>query len=97
LAHFSIAESNLNHHISNVRFLNALSARGTAIQKVFALVRREASNPQEAIQPSIVHAGRNPRTLNACCAKATIQPTTKAVWLLRIYKGIFSQHYGEKW
>jgi len=64
--HFSIAESNLNHHIPNVRFLNALIARDTAIQKVFAFIRRDA---QETIQPSIVQAGRNPRTLSA---KATI-------------------------
>jgi len=54
------------HHISNVRFHNALTVRATAIQKVFAFVRCDASNAQETIQPSIVHAEKNPRTLNAC-------------------------------
>jgi len=40
-------------HILNVRYLNALIARGMAIQKVFPFVR-DASNVQEIIQPSIV-------------------------------------------
>jgi len=39
---------------------------GMAIQKVFAFVRRDASNVEEIIQPSIIHAERNPKTLNSC-------------------------------
>jgi len=46
------------------------SQRGTVAQKVFA-IRSSTSNAQETIEPSIAHAGRNPRTLNAFCAKAT--------------------------
>jgi len=49
-----------------------------AIRKVFAFIRRDASNALEINQSSIVHAGRNARTFNAYCTKANIQPTTKA-------------------
>jgi len=45
-----------------VRYLNALIdvayaliARDMAIRKVFVFIRRDASNAQEIIQPSIVH------------------------------------------
>jgi len=75
--HFPIAESNLTT-ILNERYLNTLIARDMAKRKVFASVRRDASNAQEIIQPSIIHAGRSPRTLNAK-AKVSIQLTIKAV------------------
>jgi len=48
LVHFSNAELNLNYHIQNVRFLNAL----IAVQKVFAFVKRDASSAQKTIQLS---------------------------------------------
>jgi len=35
-----------------MRFLNALIARGTVIQTVFASVKQDASNAQETIQPT---------------------------------------------
>jgi len=31
---------------------------------------------------------------NAFCTRATIQPITKAIWFIRIYKGTFSQLFG---
>jgi len=108
VVHFSIAELNLNHDIQNVRFLNALIVRDTAIQKFFVFVKRDASNVQETIncpstncpvgnlQASTVYAKRNPRTLNVSYAKATIQSTTEAVWFIRIYKEIFCQPCGER-
>jgi len=33
-------------------------------------------------RPSTAHAEKNPRMLNACYAKATIQLTTKAIWFI---------------
>jgi hypothetical protein len=56
----------LNHYIQNVRFLNALIADGTAIQKVFAFVKRNASNMYETIQLT-VRIWRYPRTSNVLC------------------------------
>jgi len=47
LAHFLIVESNSNHHIPNVRFLNTLTARDTDTLKVFAFLERDASNAQK--------------------------------------------------
>jgi len=47
-----------------MRFFHALTVRSTD-QKCL-LSRRDASNAQEITQPSILHAERNPRTLNMC-------------------------------
>jgi hypothetical protein len=80
-----------------VRFLNALIASGMTTQKIFAFVKRDASSAQKTTQPLTAHAERDPRTSNAYCAKTTIQPITKVVWSIRIYKRVFSSHYGEKW
>jgi len=52
-----------------VRFLNALTAGGTDTLKVFAFVGRDASNAKEIIQPLITHTEKNPKTLNAFCAR----------------------------
>jgi len=52
-----------DHHILN---WDALIARGTSLRKVFAFIRQDASNVQKIIQPSIVYAERNSRTLNVC-------------------------------
>jgi len=98
-AHYLIVESNSNHCIPNVRFLSALTARGTDTLKVSAFVGQDVLNAQETIQLNllIAHTERNPRTLNVFCARAIIQPTTKAAWFTRIYEGISSQYYGKKW
>jgi len=47
-----------------MRFLNALTAKGTDILKVFAFVGRDASNVQETIQPLTIHAEKHPKMLN---------------------------------
>jgi len=73
LAHYLIIESNSNHHIPNMRFFNALTARSTDTLKVFAFVGRDVKCIGD-IQLLIAHAERNPRTLNAFCASIIIQP-----------------------
>jgi len=63
---------------SQIRTIRCINCPRYGHPKIFVLVGRDASNAQETIQP-IIRAGRNPGKLNAFCARATIQPITKAV------------------
>jgi hypothetical protein len=61
-----------------VRFINALIASG--YKKIFAFVKRDASNARKTTRPLTTSAGRNPRMSNAYYAKVHIQPITKVVY-----------------
>jgi len=91
----SLLDCRIRTTVLNVRFLSVLTTRDTDTLKVFAFVGRDKSNVQETNQPLITHAERNPKTLNAFCARTIIQPTTKIVWFTRICEGISFQYYGE--
>jgi len=41
-------------------------------KKLFAFVKQDASSVQKTTELLIAHTERNPKTLNACYAKATI-------------------------
>jgi len=74
-----------------MRLLNALTAKGTDILKVFAFVGRDASNVQETIQPLTIHAERHPKMLNV---RGQSSSPLQRLYGLRICEGIF---YREKW
>jgi len=92
LGHFLIVESNSNHHTKR-EIPQCINCQSYGHTKSFCF-RRDVSNAQETIQPLITHTERNPRTLNA---RIIIQLITKGAWFTRVYEGISSQHYGEKW
>jgi hypothetical protein len=52
---------------------------------------------KKTTQPLTAHAGKNPRTLNAYCVKATTQLVTKVSIKIWSTKQDFLPHCGEKW
>jgi len=67
-----VIQLNLNFHTQNAKFLNALTASNTVIQKAFTIEKRDVLSVQEIIWFLTIHERLNLKTSNACCAKEII-------------------------